>query len=186
MLFLVLAREEGVPDVEFVQDAAEGPHVDSGVIRDPENNFWCTVESRLDVGVNFLIFETATSKVDDFNAGLINLPQQDVLRFQVTVHNIVLAHVVQGNEYLDSESLDQRQREAFEIVHLDEIVEVDTEQFERDDQMLAEDELIIPSDDILLVFRILFIKRFNKFGFYQALLIQPLFVLKNFQSHVLF
>jgi hypothetical protein len=73
----------------------------------------------------------------------------------------MLAHVVQGNEYLDSESLDQRQREAFEIVHLDEVVEVHTEQFKRDDQMLSEYELIIPSDNILLVFRILFIKRFN-------------------------
>jgi len=50
--------------------------------------------------------------------------------------------------------------------------------------MLSEYELIIPSDDILLVFRILFIKRFNKFGFNQTLFVQPLFVLKNLQSHV--
>jgi len=96
----------------------------------------------------------------------------------------MLAHVVQGDEYLNGKALDQRKREAFEIIHLDEVVEIDAEKFESDAQMLSEYELIIPPDNILLVFRILFIERFDKFGFNQTLFVQPLLVLKNLQSHV--
>ena len=44
------------------------------------------------------------------------------------MHDVVLAHVVQRNEDLDGEALDQTQRKAQEIVHLDEVVEVDAEQ----------------------------------------------------------
>jgi len=108
MLLLVFTREEGVADVEFVENAAERPHVNGCVVRDPKNNLRRSVEARLYVGVNFLIFETTTAKVDYFNAGLVNLSQQDVLRFQVAVNNIMLAHVVQGDEYLNGKALDQR------------------------------------------------------------------------------
>ena len=46
--------------------------------------------------------------------------------------------------------------------------------------MLSENELIITSDNILLVLGVLFVERFNKFGFNESLLVQPLFVLKDF------
>ena len=52
--------------------------------------------------------------------------------------------------------------------------------------MLSEYELIVATDDILLVFGILLVERFNKFRFNEALFVQPLFVFKNFQSYVLF
>jgi len=52
--------------------------------------------------------------------------------------------------------------------------------------MLSENELIIAADDILLVFRVLLVERFNQLGLDQPLFIQPLFVFKNFQSTILF
>jgi len=46
--------------------------------------------------------------------------------------------------------------------------------------MFTEYKLIVPADDILLIFRILLVERFNKLGFDQTLFVQPLLVFKNF------
>ena len=95
VLFLVLAGEEGVTDVQLVQNAAERPHVDCRAVGNTEDDFWCSVESTLNVGVDLLVLEAATTEIDDFDAGLVDLPEQDVLGLQVAVDDVVLSHVVQ-------------------------------------------------------------------------------------------
>jgi hypothetical protein len=52
--------------------------------------------------------------------------------------------------------------------------------------MLSEHELVYTADDILLIFRVLFVERFDKLGFYQTLFIESLLVLQHLQSTVLF
>ena len=78
------------------------------------------------------------------------------------MHDVVLAHVVQRNEDLDGEALDQTQRKAQEIVHLDEVVEVDTEQFKGEDEMLAEDEVIQALHNVLLILWVVTIQSLNQ------------------------
>ena len=51
--------------------------------------------------------------------------------------------------------------------------------------MLSEHELVVTSDDILLVFWVPIVQVFNKFGFYQALLVKSLLVLEYLKCAVL-
>lgn len=73
MLFLVLPREEWVAHIELIQDAAEAPHIDSGVVRDTKYNFWRSVKSRLDICVYLFIFETSGSKINNFDSRFVDL-----------------------------------------------------------------------------------------------------------------
>jgi hypothetical protein len=161
VLFLVFSREKRVPHVELVKDAAETPHIDRSVVGDAEHDLGGAVKARLDVGVNFLVLEAAGSKVDDLDARLVDLAEQNVFGLQVAMHNVVLAHVVKRNQDLNREPLNQRQRKALEVVHLDEIVEVYGEQFESDDEMLSEYELVQFLNNVLFVVGVFFVQHLN-------------------------
>ena len=89
----------------------------------------------------------------------------------------MFTHVVKGDEDLDGEPLDQTQAEPLKVVHLDEVVEVDAEQFESQDEMLAENEMIKAFHNILLIFWIVLIQSGDQLRFNQTLLIQPSLVL---------
>ena len=107
MILLVFSWEEWLADVELVKDASERPHVDGCSVRDAKNDFRCSVEPTLDVCVDLLVLETTRSEVNDFDARFVDLSQQDIFWFQVAMYDVVFSHVVQGNEDLDSESLNQ-------------------------------------------------------------------------------
>ena len=183
VIFLVLAREKRLANVEFVEDAAEGPHVDSAGVGDAEDDLGRAIEARLNVRVDLLVFETARAEIDNLDSRLVNLSEQDVFRLQVTMHDVMLAHVVKRDQDLDREPLDQAEREAQEVVHLDEVIEVDGEELEGEDQMLAEDEVVQALYDILLVFRVVSVQRFNQFRLYQALLVEAFLVLQDLKRH---
>lgn len=53
-----------------------------------------------------MVFEATGAEVDNFDAGLVNLTKQDVFRFEIAMHDVMLSHVVKGNEDLDRETLD--------------------------------------------------------------------------------
>ena len=142
MVLFIFTREQRLPNVELVEDTAERPHVDGGWVRNTEHDLRCSIKATLDVGVDLLVLEATRSEVNDFNSWFVDLAEKDVLRFQVTVHNIVLSHVVKRDEDLDSKPLNQAQWEAQEVVHFDEIVQVDTEKLESEDKMLAEDKVV--------------------------------------------
>ena len=67
MILLVLSREERVANVELIEDAAETPHVDCPVVWYTEDDFGCSVESRLDISVYLFVLETATAKINDLD-----------------------------------------------------------------------------------------------------------------------
>lgn len=73
MLFFVLTGEKWIPNIKFVKDATETPHIDCRVVGNAEHNLRRTVEPRLDVSVYFLVFEAATAEVDDLDSRFIDL-----------------------------------------------------------------------------------------------------------------
>jgi len=73
----------------------------------------------------------------------------------------MLAHVVQRDQNLDSEPFDETQRKALEVVHLDEVVEVDAEQFKCQAEMLSTNEMVKPFHNIFLIFWVVSIQSFN-------------------------
>jgi len=66
-------------------------------------------------------------------------------------------HELQRREHLDSEAPDQCSGESTEIVCLDQLVQIDTEQFGDDTKMTSEIEMIRHSDHVMFVFWILFV-----------------------------
>lgn len=57
-LFLfILTREDGDARVQFSKNATQTPHIDRQTIRHAQNNLGGSVETRLDVGVDFFVLE---------------------------------------------------------------------------------------------------------------------------------
>lgn len=185
MLLLVLTREQRIADVELIKDAAEAPHVDGAVVGDAEHDLWRPIESGLDIGINFLIFKTTGAEIDDFDARLVDLPEENVLWLEVAVHDVVLAEEVKRYKDLNSEPLNQVQREAIEVVHFDKFVEVHGQHFKCNHEMLAERELVQAADDVLLVLSVVVVQVLDKLGLDEALLVQSGLVLQDLQSDVL-
>jgi len=95
VLLLILSWEERIADIQLVEDTAETPHVNGCVVWDAQDNFWRSVEPRLNVGVDLLVLEAARTEVDNLNSRFVNLSKQNVLRFEITMDNVMLSHVVQ-------------------------------------------------------------------------------------------
>ena len=74
---------------------------------------------------------------------------------------IVFTEEVQRYKYLNGEPLDQVEGKSLEIVHLDEFIQVHGQHFERYHQVLPEQELIMASDNIFLIFFVLIIQMFD-------------------------
>jgi len=53
----------------YRQDAAQAPHVDPHVVRQPQDHFRRPVEAALDVRVHPLVLKAARTKVDHLTAG---------------------------------------------------------------------------------------------------------------------
>ena len=68
LVVLTVSREDGVANIELCHDASKRPHVYGAVIGNAQHNLRRSVEARLNVGVDTLIKESRTTKVDNFNA----------------------------------------------------------------------------------------------------------------------
>lgn len=101
------------------------------------------------------------------------------------MNDTVLIQIVEGNQDLDCKSLDQIKREALEMIHLNELVQVDREHLEGDHEVLSEVELVHSTDDVLLVLRIFFIQVLDQFCLNQSLFVESFFVFQYFKSTVL-
>ena len=67
-----------------------------------------------------------------------------------------------------------------EVVHLDEVVQVNTQEFERDDEVLSKQKLVQLLYNIFLVLRVFLVKLLDQLSFHKPLLIEPFLVLENF------
>lgn len=74
MFFFIFTWEQRVTNVELIEDATETPHINSCIIRYAEDDLGCSIEARLDIGVDLLIFKATTTKIDNLDAWFINFP----------------------------------------------------------------------------------------------------------------
>jgi hypothetical protein len=73
------------------------------------------------------------------------------------MNNPMRPHELQRRQHLDSESPDQRRRESAKVVRLDQLVQVDTEQFGDDTKMTSKVEMIRHSNHVMFILGILFV-----------------------------
>ena len=125
MVFFIFAREEWIPDVQLIEDAAKRPHVNRLRVGDPQHDLWRSVKPRLDVGVDLLVLEAPAAEVNDFDSGLVDLAKKDIFRFQIAMDHLVFFHKVKADQDLNRKPFNQAQRETLEVVHFDEVVQVD-------------------------------------------------------------
>ena len=64
------------------------------------------------------------------------------------MYNIFIFKVFQSVKQLNSEPSNQSQRQAFEIIHFEEFVQVDRHKLEWDAQMRSEHGIVLHVDDI--------------------------------------
>ena len=91
----------------------------------------------------------------------------------------VLLHKVQRYKYLDGKTLNEVEREALEVVHLYELIQVNAQHLESYHQVLPKNKLVQLSNDILLILWIGFVKVLNQFSLDQALLVESFLVFKD-------
>ena len=108
LLHLALTWEDRDARIQLNQDAAEAPHVDARRVRDANYNLRCSVEAGLDVRVDPLIREAGRPEVDYFDSRFIRALQQDILWFQVTVDDVLVAEELERLQDLNGEATYQR------------------------------------------------------------------------------
>ena len=104
---LGLSWEDGVARVQLSNDATEAPHVNAHSVRYTQDDLGSAVEPRLDVRVDALVDEARAAEVNDLDAALVLLLEQDVLWLEVAVDDAEVLLVLQGLQNLDGEAADQ-------------------------------------------------------------------------------
>ena len=148
LVVLAFAREDGEPDVQFRHDAPEAPHVDRAGVRNAQHDLRRAVEPALDVGVDALVQEGRAAEVDDLDAALVRLLQQDVLRLQVAVDYLELLQVFQRVQQLNGETTDEVVVKTIEVVDLEELKQVHRQQLKRDAQVLPKNDIIAHMNNV--------------------------------------
>lgn len=128
---LTLSWKQRIAGVELSQNAAERPHVDGLFEFESENDLRRPIESALDISVHHFIFKTTTTEINEFDATLIDLLQQNVLRFEITMDDLLLSDEHQSLQDLNRESPDQPHGDPVETVHLQELIQIDGEKLKR-------------------------------------------------------
>jgi hypothetical protein len=140
-LFLfVLTREDGIASPKLCENATERPHIDAQAVAAAENDFRTAVETRLDVSVDLLLFATRAAKVDDSDVGFPSFTEQDVLRLEIAVNDMLLLQQDQTCHHLTREATDERKGKALKVVRANELVKVDRKTGRDDAEMRAEVE----------------------------------------------
>lgn len=124
------------------QNAPERPDVDRRRVLGAEHDFGRAVEARLDVRVDALVLVARRAEVDHFDAGPALLLEQHVLGLEVAVDDAVAVQELETLEDRVRELAHEQQREALELVLLDQLVQVHREQLERDAHVRAEREVL--------------------------------------------
>lgn len=91
---------------------------------DAEHNLRCSVKPALYICIKLFILVSRTTKIDDFDARLVCLPQKYVFGFHVAMHNVVVSQKPKSDQELDSKSPDKRFANTLEIVKLEEVVQI--------------------------------------------------------------
>lgn len=128
LLLLVLTRKDGYSRKKLGEDTPNTPHINGHSVRHPKNDFWGTIESRLNVCIHLLVLEATRAKIDDLDLGMEGVAQEDILRLKIAVNDLLLFQEVQRTENLFRETPDDAQRKSSELVEFDELIEVHVEE----------------------------------------------------------
>lgn len=140
LLLLVLTREDGISSPKLCENATERPHIDAQAIAAAKNDFRTAVETRLDVGVDLLLFATRAAEIDDSDVGFPGFTKQDVLRLEIAVNDVLLLQQNQTCHHLTREATNEREGKALEVVRADELIKVNRKTGRDDAEMRAEVE----------------------------------------------
>jgi len=88
LLLLVVAGEQRFPSAQLCQDAAQGPDIYFGRVRNSENNLRGSVESALNIGVNLVWGQTATTEVHYFKRLSLGVAKKYIFGLQITVNDL--------------------------------------------------------------------------------------------------
>ncbi len=150
---VVLGRtgEERQAEEKLDDDAAQRPHVYRRRVRQAKQDFGRAVESRLDVRVYRLPFVAGRSKINNFDDWTLEILEEDILGLQIAVDQPRLVQQSEAVEKLLREDSDQRGAEATELVLLDQLVQIDTQQLEHQAQVLPMDEGVLEPQQVVVV-----------------------------------
>jgi hypothetical protein len=150
---VVLGRtwEQWQSQEELHHDTAQGPHVDSGGIRKAEQDFGGTVEPGLDISVHGLSLVTSRTEIDNFDDGALEVLEQNVFGFQITVNQAGLVEECKTIKKLLGKDADQSGAESSELVLLDKLVQVDAEELKHQAKMLTVDKSILQAQKMMVV-----------------------------------
>jgi hypothetical protein len=126
----IFSAKERIAEMEFGDDAAERPDIDFAIVRQTEDDLWCSVVSALDVCVDGLALETGGAKIYDFDAGFVHFFKEDVLGLEIGVDYAVAMEKMDAVEDLKDEPADEVEGEAVVAVGFYEFVEVHGEEGE--------------------------------------------------------
>ena len=112
------------------------------------------------------------------------LLEQHVFRLHVTVNDFVSVEQVQALEQTVSKLSHQLQRESLEFVLLDQLVQVDAQQFKRDASVGAKDEMVEHVDDVVGVFLVLLAQVLQDADLLLGLSVEPFLVAHHLEGHV--
>lgn len=75
LLLFVLSRKYGETCVQFRQNATQTPHINCHVIIHTKNYFRRSIEPTLNISIDFLVFETTATKVNDLDGAFGRMAQ---------------------------------------------------------------------------------------------------------------
>ena len=76
--------------IEFNHDASKTPHINGHCVWNAKDDLRSSIESGLDIGIDFFIQETSRPKVNDFDSRSVVRFQKDILRFEIAMDNLVI------------------------------------------------------------------------------------------------
>ncbi len=127
----------------------------------------------------------ARAEVDDLDAAAALLLEQNILRFQVAVDDLHLGQGLQALQYRVGELADELQREAGELVLLDELVEIHAQELERDAYVIAEGEGLDHVYDVQGVLLVLLAQVVQDADLFLGLAVEALLVAHDLERYVL-
>jgi len=95
------------------------------------------------------------------------------------MNDLVVAQVLEPLEDLDSETPDEPEGDTLEVVALNELIQIHGEQFEGDDEVLAEEEVVFGSNDVVDVVGVVFVEVLEDFELDAGLVLELLLVPNN-------
>ena len=135
--------------MQFGENTSETPHVDGHAVFGAEYDFWCAIESTLNVRVDSLVIVATGTVVDDFDAAASLLLEQNVLRLEIAVNDAIPMEHFETLEYSVRKLPHELKRKTLKFVLLDQFVEIDREQFECDARVISKGEMIEHVNDVV-------------------------------------